>query len=246
MASLSGKVAIITGASRGIGKAIALTLAESGASVVINYAHSADKAQEVVSTIEAEGGKALAVQADMSQVADVRRLFQETVDKFGQLDILVNNAGVSLFKPLAETTEEEFDQEFALNAKGTFFALQEAARRVADNGRIVSISTGGTVSGGANFAAYIGSKEAMEGFSMSLAKELGERGITVNTVLPGVTETDMNMETLPAEVRQAMIAQTPLRRLGQPQDIADVVAFLVSDKARWITGQNIRAAGGLI
>lgn len=246
MTSLNGKVAIVTGASRGIGRAIALTLAQEGASVVINYAHSADKAQEMVSTIEAEGGKALAVQADMSQVADARRLFQETVDKFGKLDILVNNAGVSLFKSLVETTEEEFDKEFALNAKGTFFALQEAAQRIADNGRIVSISTGGTVSGAANFAAYIGSKEALEGFSMSLAKELGERGITVNTVLPGITETDMNSETLPQEVRQAMIDQTPLRRLGQPQDIADVVAFLVSDKARWITGQNIRAAGGLI
>lgn len=245
MASLAEKVAIVTGASRGIGRAIAEKLAQEGATVVINYSHSADKAQEVVSAITAQGGKAIATQADISRVADISRLFQETVDKFGKLDILVNNAGISLFKPLAETTEQEFDQQFALNAKGTFFALQEAALKVSDGGRIVNISTGGTVNGGANFSAYVGSKAAIEGFSKCLAKELGQRGITVNTVLPGVTETDMNLETLPEEARAAMIAQTPLGRLGKPEDIADVVAFLVSDQARWITGRNIPVDGGL-
>lgn len=245
MSSLQGKVAIVTGSSRGIGRAIAERLAQDGATVVVDYSHSADKAEEVVSTIEAAGGKAIAIQADMSQVADIRRLFQETIDRFSKIDILVNNAGTSLFKPLAETTEEEFDKQFALNARGTFFALQEAAKRLSSGGRIVNISTGGTVKGGANFAAYVGSKSAMEGFGMCLAHELGERGITVNAVLPGVTETDMNLDTLPEEARQAMIAQTPLGRLGKPADIADVVAFLVSDQARWITGRNIPVDGGL-
>ncbi len=245
MASLTGKVAIVTGASRGIGRAIAERLAQDGATVVVDYSQSADKAQEVVAAIEAKGGTAIALQADMSQVAQIRSLFQETIDKFGKIDILVNNAGTSLFKPLAETTEAEFDKQFALNAKGTFFALQEAAKHLSDNGRIVNISTAGTVSGGANFAAYVGSKSAIEGFGLCLAKELGGRGITVNAVLPGITETDMSLETLPDEARQAMVAQTSLGRLGKPEDIADVVAFLVSDRARWITGRSIQADGGL-
>ena len=245
MANLTGKVAIVTGSSRGIGQAIAERLGQDGATVVVNYTHSADKAKGVVSTIETAGGKAIALQADMSQLPDIRRFFQEVMNQFDRFDILVNNAGVSLHKPLVETTEAEFDQQFALNAKGTFFALQEAARQISDNGRIVNISTGGTVNGGANFAAYVGSKSALEGFGMCLAKELGDRGITVNAVLPGVTETDMNLETLPEAARQAMIEQTPLKRLGQPADIADVVAFLVSDQARWITGRNIPVDGGL-
>lgn len=246
MGDLTNKVAIVTGASRGIGRAIALRLAQAGATVVVDYTHNADKAEEVVSSITAMGGKAIAIQADMSKITDIRRLFQETMNRFGKLDILVNNAGASLFKPLVETTEEEFDHQFALNAKGTFFALKEAARQISDQGRIVNISTGGTVNGGANFAAYVGSKSALEGFGMCLAKELGDRGITVNAVLPGVTETDMNLETMPEKARQAMIAQTSLQRLGKPEDIADVVAFLVSDQARWITGRNIPVDGGLI
>ncbi|MGL5871838.1 MAG: SDR family oxidoreductase [Xenococcaceae cyanobacterium] len=243
---LDGKVAVVTGASRGIGRAIAERLARDGASVVINYAHNADRANEVVSTIQSRGGQALAMQADMTQLADIDRLIAQTVDRFGQLNILVHNAGTSLLKPLVETTEEEFDKQFALNAKGTFFILQEGVRRMADGGRIVCISTGGTISGGAGFSAYVGSKAAMEGFCMCLAKELGGRGITVNTVLPGVTETDMNIETMPEEARQAAIAQTTLGRLGQPEDIADVVAFLVGEEARWVTGQNINATGGLV
>lgn len=245
MTSLTGKVAIVTGASRGIGRAIAERLAQDGATVVVDYSHSADKAQEVVSAIEAKGGTAIALQADMSQVAQIRSLFQETIDKFGKIDIIVNNAGTSLFKPLAETTEAEFDKQFALNAKGTFFALQEAAKHISDHGRIVNISTAGTVSGGANFAAYVGSKSAIEGFGLCLAKELGARGITVNAVLPGLTETEMSMETLSDEARQAMVAQTSLGRLGKPEDIADVVTFLVSDRSRWITGRSIQADGGL-
>ena len=244
MTSLTGKVAIVTGASRGIGRAIAQRLAKDGASLVINYGRSADEAKELVSTIEADGGQALAVQADISQVADIRRLFQETLARFGKLDILINNAGVAIYKPLAEATEEDFDSTFALNAKGTFFALQEAVRHIADNGRIVSISTGGTVLGSAGGSFYSGSKAAVEQFTKALAKEIGDRGITVNVVSPGFTDTEMLAKN--PQFKEMGAKMSPLGRLGQPEDIADVVAFLVSEKGRWITGQNIEAGGGVV
>lgn len=247
MASLTRKVAIVTGASRGIGRAIAERLGQEGAYVVVNYAHSADKAQEVVSAVEAGGGKALTVQADMTQVVDIRRLFQETVDHFGQLDILINNAGGSgAFTPLAEVTEEEFDAMFTLNARGPFFALQEAARRMADGGRIVNISTVGTVVGAAGGAAYLGSKGALEQFTKALAKELGGRSITVNTVTSGATDTEGFNQSATPEMKAQAAQMSPLGRLGQPKDIADVVAFVVSEEARWLTGQNIRAVGGIV
>lgn len=245
MAPLVGKIAIVTGGSRGIGRAIAERLAQDGASVVVNYARSADKAKEVVKAIEATGGQALAVQADISKVADIRRLFQETVDRFGQLDILVNNAGTSAFKPLADVTESEFDAMFALNAKGTFFALQEAARRMFDGGRIVNISTLGTVNSAPSFGVYTGSKAAVEQFTLAAAKELGGRGITVNTVSPGSTDTELFNNVASSGLKAQAAAMSPLGRIGQPEDIADVVAFLVSDQARWLSAQNIRASGGV-
>lgn len=174
MASLTG-IAIVTGASRGIGRAIAERIAADGASVVINYLSSADEAQAVVKAIEEKGSKASAVQANISQIADIRRLFQETVDRFGKLDILVNNAGLAIYKPIAEVTEEDLDKTFALNTKGTFFCLQEAARRIADGGRIVNISTGGTAMTNATGSIYLGSKAAVEQFSKALSKEIGDR-----------------------------------------------------------------------
>ena len=246
MTPLIGKIAIVTGASRGIGRAIAERLAQDGASIVVNYAQRPDQAKEVVSVIEAQGGKAIAVQSDISQIADIRRLFLETVDFFGHLDILVNNARTSAFKPLAEVSEAEFDVQFALNAKGTFFAMQEAARRIADGGRIVNISTLGTVNSAAGAGVYTGSKAAVEQFTMSAAKELGERGITVNTVSPGVTDTELFNKEAPPNVKAQAAQLSPLGRMGQPQDIADVVAFLVSEQARWITGQNIHVSGGAV
>ncbi len=245
MAPLAGKIAIVTGGSRGIGRAIAERLAKDGAFVVVNYTRSAESAQEVVSAIEAEGGKALTVQADISQMADIRRLFEETVYRFGHLDILVNNAGTSILKPLAEVTEAEFDAVFALNTKGTLFSIQEAARHMADGGRIVNLSTVGTVNSGAGFGIYTGSKAAVEQFTLAAAKELGIRGITVNTVSPGNTNTDMFRSVAPPDMQLQAAQMSPLGRIGQPQDIADVVAFLVSEQARWITGQNIHASGGV-
>ena len=244
MGALTEKVAIVTGASDGIGRAIAERLARDGATVVVNYGKSADKAKQVVAGIEAKGGKAVAVQADMSKVGDVSRLVKDTVKRFGRLDILVNNAGTFMFKPLAETTEEEFDRMFALNTKGPYFALQEAAKVIEEGGRIVNISTDGTHIGFGGATAYLGSKGALEQFTKGLAHELAPKGVTVNTVSPGYTDTAM-MPADPA-FRQVGEQASPLKRLGLPKDIADVVAFVVSEEARWLTGQNIHAGGGVV
>src|SRR5256885_9430273 len=244
MGSLIEKIAIVTGASAGIGRAIAERLAQEGATVVVNYGKSADKAKQVVAEIESKGGKAVAIQADMSKVSDARRLVRETVQRFGRLDILVNNAGMFMYKPLVETTEEEFDRMFALNAKGPYFALQEAAKVIEEGGRIVNISTDGTHIGFARATVYLGSKGALEQFTKGLAHELSSKGITVNTVSPGYTDTAM----MPADptFRQIGEQASPLKRLGTPKDIADVVAFVVSEEARWLTGQNIHAGGGVV
>lgn len=243
MSALTEKVAIVTGASRGIGRGIAERLAQDGASVVVNYAKNAEEAKKVVAGIKAKGGQAVAVQADVSQVADVRRLFQEVVKAFGRLDILVNNAGIFWAKPLAEVTEDDYDHIFAINAKGPFFAIQEAAKRMADGGRIVNISTGGTQLAFPGIAAYGGTKSALELFTKVAAKELGGRKITVNTVSPGYTETDMLSDPT---FRTMGVEASPLKRLGTPKDIADVVAFLVSNEGGWITGDTIQAGGGVV
>ncbi|MBW4699466.1 MAG: SDR family oxidoreductase [Aphanocapsa lilacina HA4352-LM1] len=246
MSSLQGKVAIVTGASRGIGRAIAEGLGSKGASVVVNYAGNEDKAREVVQAIEATGGQAIAVQADVSRVEQIDALFDATFSRFGRLDILVNNAGLSIMKPIVEITEAEFDRLFALNARGVFFALQRAASCMAEGGRIVSITTGGTATGAPGATAYAGSKAAIEGFSMSLSKELGGRGITVNTVMPGFTDTEMFEAAAPPEMKKMAEQMSPFGRLGEPRDVADVVLFLASEEARWVTGQRISATGGAI
>ena len=243
MGKLNGKVAVVTGASRGIGRGIAERLAKEGASIVVNYTRNADEAKKVVAEIEALGTKAVAVQADVGKVSDVRRLFQETHKAFGRLDILINNAGIFWAKPVADVTEEEYDQIFAINTKGQFFAMQEAAKRMADGGRIVNISTGATQLAFPGISAYGGSKSALEFFTKVAARELGARKITVNTVSPGYTETDMLTDP---NFRTIGIEASPLKRLGTPKDIADVVAFIVSEEAGWITGDTIQAGGGVV
>lgn len=246
MDTFKGKVAVVTGASRGIGRATAERLARDGASVVVNYAKSAGEAQAVVDAIEARGGKAVAVQADITRLDDIRRLFSETRERLGRLDILVANAGYSCFKPMEEITEQDFDQTYALNAKGTFFCLQEALRHMADGGKIVCISTIGTELNLPGGSCYFGSKAAVEQFCRVLAKEVASRGITVNVVSPGFTETKMLLANMEPDVRRDLIEMTPLHRLGQPEDIAEAIAFLVGQGARWITRQNIAVDGGII
>jgi 3-oxoacyl-[acyl-carrier protein] reductase len=239
---LQGKNALVTGSSRGIGRAIAERLAVQGAAVVVNYARSPQQAREVVDGIKARDGKALAIQADVSKPAEVRRLFDETEKQVGRLDIVVANAGVYLSKPLVEYTEADYDYVFNINTRGVFFTLQEAARRVRDGGRIIAVSTGGTKMPFANASLYLGSKAAVEQFVRSLSREMGPRNITANILSPGFTDTDMlNSE----EVRALGASLSPFNRIGTPQEVADVSAFLASDAARWVTGQNLQAGGGV-
>jgi 3-oxoacyl-[acyl-carrier protein] reductase len=246
MASLDEKVAIISGASSGIGKSVAERLASDGASVVITYAKSADKAQQVVNMIEEKGGKALALPADFTKLDDIRNLFQETLRHFGKLDILViSGSAPRVEKPIADVTEEEFDYAFAFNAKGNFFALQEAAKHMADGGRIVTFSTPYTTQPQPNMAVTAGSKAAVEQFTFALAKELGSRGIRVNAVMPGPTTTESFASQVSAELQAELERISPLQRLAEPEDIANAVAFLVSDEAAYVTGHTLHATGGL-
>jgi len=238
MPPLTGKTAIVTGAARGIGRAIAERLAADGARVVVNYARSAAAAEELAARI---GG--IAVRADVSKKQEVLEMFDQAERAFGGLDIVVNNAAVALMKPLAEFSDEEFEQVFSINARGAFYCCREAARRLREGGRVVNLSTGATVGGTAGGSVYCASKAAVEQFTRALARELAPRRITVNTVSPGFTETDM-FASLPhlAELAPRL---TPLGRAGKPEEIAAVVAWLCTEDARWITGQNIQAGGGL-
>jgi 3-oxoacyl-[acyl-carrier protein] reductase len=248
MSQSNGKVAIVTGASRGIGRAIAERFARDGMTVVVNYARSAADAEAVVDGIEARGGRALALQADVGSAHEVRRLVRDTVERCGRLDVLVNNAAVAPMKPASDVSERELGAAFAVNAFGPFFAMQEAARVLPSGGRIINISSGATTVGFAGFSAYLGSKAALEQFSLVFANELGARGITVNTILVGVTRTRMLDEAeafFTPQVRGMLVARTPLGRLGEPSDIADAVSFLAGEDARWVTGQSIRVDGGI-
>jgi 3-oxoacyl-[acyl-carrier protein] reductase len=238
MSSLNRKVAIVTASSRGIGRAIAQRLSREGAAVVVNYVSSPEKAEAVVQEIIAQGGQAIAIQGSVAHKVDLQRLFDETEKQFGAIDIVVNVAGVSVFKPHIELTDDDFEQVFSVNAKGAMYVLQEAAQRIKEGGRIVQFSTGGTMMPIPAGGIYAASKAAGERFAFALAKEIGYRQVTVNVVSPGVTDTDGLI--MPQAAIDQLIQQTPLGRLGKPTDIADVVAFLVSDDAHWLTGQNIR------
>ena len=247
--TLAGKIAIITGGSGGIGSAVCLKLAQQGAQVVVHYGGSKDAADEVVSKIEADDGKAMpsassaiALQADLSSSKAVTDLFEQTEKQLGKPDIVVNFAGTGDVGKLADMDEAAFDKVFGLNTKGTFFCLKEAAQRLNNNGRIINVSSCLVVRPQPGFGLYIGSKAAVEAMGKVLAMELGERNITVNTVSPGPTETEMYVNS--GDDPKAAAKQSPFNRIGQPEDIADVVAFVASDDARWITGHTFHVGGG--
>jgi 3-oxoacyl-[acyl-carrier protein] reductase len=246
MSGLTGKVALVTGASRGIGAAIARRLAADGAQVVVNYGRSREAADNVAAEIAAAGGEAVAIGADVADLAQVRRLFAETVQRYGRLDILVNNAAVAETRPLDAIDPEHFDRQFAVNVRGLLFATQEAARCFGESGgRIINISSGAAQAAPPGMSVYSATKAAVETLTRSHAAELGPRNITVNAVSPGLIETDMLHAVIPAGAQGAMIAVTALRRLGTPEEIADVVAFLASDDARFLTAEVLRVHGGL-
>ena len=241
---LDGKTALVTGASKGIGRAMALKLAVEGATIGVHYNGGEDGAREVLQQIESAGGRGVLFQANLAEMESVARLAREIENEFGSLDILVNNAGWADFKPLGEISESDFDAIFNLNVKGVFFLTQAISKILNGGGRIISISSGITRANVAGGSVYTGSKSAIEGFTKSWAAEFGPRQITVNVVSPGMTETDLLLKVTPQETLDAFAAQTPLGRLGKPEDIADVVAFLCGDEARWLTAQNLLANGG--
>ncbi|HEY3753928.1 MAG TPA: SDR family oxidoreductase [Pseudonocardiaceae bacterium] len=239
---LAGKAAVVTGGARGIGRAIVMRLAADGASVVFSFASNQQAADDVVA---AGQGRVHAVRADQGDPADQRRLFEVAQERLGGLDILVNNAAISPPTPILAVTPEDYDRVMNVNARGPFFAIQHAGRVLRDGGRIINISTINTALPPPGGALYAASKAALELFSGVAAIEFGPRGITVNSVSPGATDTDLLRESNPGVTFESVIEQTPLRRLGVPADIANVVAFLAGPDSKWVTGQNIRATGGL-
>ncbi|MCZ1267841.1 MULTISPECIES: SDR family oxidoreductase [Paenibacillus] len=246
MKKLAGKVAIVTGSSRGIGRAIAEQLAELGADVVINYASSPDKAEQVADIARQKGVRAITVQADLARKEDVERLFSETISQLGKVDILINNAGIMKTTPLADVTEEEFDQQFAINVKGTFFACQQALKHMEEQGRIVNFSTSVTGQMFPGYSVYAGTKGAVEQITRQLAKEFGSRQITINAVAPGPVNTELFSVGKTEQQLEGLRKMNAFGRLGEPEDIANVISFLVSEESQWVTGQTLRANGGFI
>ncbi len=246
MNSRSGKIALVTGASRGIGAAIAMRLAADGAAVAVNYATHEAEANHVAQRIEQAGGKAIAIRADVTKKEDVRLLFEMVNERFERLDILVNNAGATHNRPMpiADATDDIYDRTFAVNAKGTFLCLREAAKHMCPGGRIVNLSSTGVFDAHPGYAIYSAAKSAVEVFTRTFGKELEGRNITVNCVAPGATATAQWLKGKSEELLHTIANLSPLNRLGTPEDIAAVVAFLVSQHGEWVNGQVIRVNGG--
>jgi 3-oxoacyl-[acyl-carrier protein] reductase len=248
MSKLAGKVAVVTGASKGIGAGIAKGLAAAGASVVVNYATSKEGADRVVAQIEADGGKAIAIQGDVAKGADVQRLFAETKRAFGAVDVLVNNAGVYRFAPLEQVTEEEFHRQFNTNVLGLLLATQEASKHFGDaGGSVINISSVASQLGLPGSSVYAATKGSVDTITHVLSNELGARNIRVNAINPGGVETEGThaMGIIGSDLEKDMVAKTPLGRIGQPDDIASIAVFLASADSGWITGETLRASGGM-
>ena len=240
------KTAIVTGSSRGIGAAVAARLAADGFAVVVNYTGSADAAEELAGEISAAGGEAITVKADVGKSDEMADMFDRATSAFGGVDVLVNNAGVMRLSPLAETDDASFDQQVAINLKGTFNGLRSAAQRLRDGGRIVSFSSSVVGLYQPTYGVYAATKAATEAMTHVLSKELGKRGITVNVVAPGPVDTELFTEGKERSEIDAVVGMTPLGRLGRPDDIARTVSFLVGPDGGWINGQILRANGGIV
>lgn len=240
------KTAIVTGSSKGIGAAIARRLAADGFAVVVNYASGAEAAAAVVKEIEGAGGRAVAVKADIAATEGMKTLFDSAEQAFGGVDALVNNAGIMQLSPIADTTDEAFERQVAINLGGVFRGVREAAQRLRQGGRIVNFSSSVVGLYQPTYGVYAATKAAVEAITHILAKELGPKGITVNAVAPGPVETELFMKGKSDDLLKAIIGMNPLKRLGQPEDIAGVVSFLAGPDGGWVNGQLIRANGGVV
>jgi 3-oxoacyl-[acyl-carrier protein] reductase len=246
MSEQNGKVAIVTGASRGIGSVVAERLGRDGFTVIVNYSGSAAEADALVARIGANGGRALAVKADVSDPRAVKEMFDTTTTRFGGVDVLVNNAGVMLLANIADFDDATFDKQIAINLKGTFNTLREGAKRLRPGGRIINFSSSVVALLQPTYAVYAATKAGVEAMTSVLAKELRGRNITVNSVAPGPTATDLFLKGKPQAVIDHLTNLAPLARLGQPTDIAGVVSFLAGPDGAWVNGQTLRANGGII
>jgi 3-oxoacyl-[acyl-carrier protein] reductase len=245
MKNLSNKVILVTGASRGIGAAVAIKIADAGAKVIINYASGKDGADVLVQKIKANGGDAIALQADVSKVEEVKTLFDNAISHFGRIDVLVNNAGIMITKLIKDTSDEDFTRQFDINVKGVFNTLREAATKLSDNGSIINFSTSVNRIMLPTYATYVATKAAVEQLTRVFSKEVGARGINVNSISPGPTNTELFTKGKPQEVIDRLASLSPFNRIGEPNDIAEVVVFLASDEAKWINAQNIGVNGGM-
>jgi 3-oxoacyl-[acyl-carrier protein] reductase len=245
MNTLQEKIILVTGASRGIGASIAHQLADAGATVIINYAGGKEAAEQVVTDLKKKGGESMAVQADVSKSEEVKNMFDVIIAKYGRIDVLVNNAGIMITKLIKDTTDEDFTRQFDINVKGTFNTMREAATRLADKGSIINFSTSVNRIMLPTYGTYVATKAAVEQLTRVFSKEVGNRGINVNSVSPGPTNTALFTEGKSEEVINRLAALSAFNRIGEPEDIARVVVFLAGDDAKWISAQNIGVNGGM-
>jgi 3-oxoacyl-[acyl-carrier protein] reductase len=245
MKTLAEKVVLVTGASRGIGAAVAHKLAEAGAKVIVNYAGGHEAAEQTVNSIIANGGEAIALQADVSNATEVATMFDAAIKHYGKIDVLVNNAGIMITKLLKDTTDEDFTRQFDINVRGTFNTMREAATKLADNGSVINFSSTTTRVMMPTYSTYVASKGAVEQLTRVFAKEVGARGINVNSVSPGPTNTELFTKGKPQEVIDRLASLSAFNRVGEPEDIAKIVVFLAGDDAKWISAQNIGANGAM-
>jgi 3-oxoacyl-[acyl-carrier protein] reductase len=245
MSSLINKVILVTGASRGIGAVIALKLATAGAKVIVNYSGSKEAADKVVDQIKQHTGDAIALQADVSKAGDVEKLFDAAIAHYGKIDVLVNNAGIMITKLIKDTTDEDFTRQFDINVRGTFNTMRQAATRLADNGSIINFSTSVNRIMLPAYATYVATKAAVEQLTRVFSKEVGSRGINVNSISPGPTNTELFLNGKSKEVIDRLASLSAFNRIGEPEDITHMVLFLAGDDAKWINAQNIGVNGGM-